>query len=66
MKNTCKHYRYLIPKEDADELEMNDIEYCEVCNFSRKNVLRCVQLKNRYANPLYGECKSTFAHNTGE
>jgi hypothetical protein len=29
---TCKHFRFLIPKEYADELREFDSEPCEVCD----------------------------------
>lgn len=29
---TCKHYRYLIPNEDANELRDADEEFCLVCD----------------------------------
>lgn len=29
---TCKHFRFLIPREDADELRDADPEPCPVCD----------------------------------
>lgn len=37
---TCKHYRYLIPKEEADELRELDKDPCEVCDIKPKTI-RC-------------------------
>lgn len=29
---TCKHFRFLIPKEDADDLREHDNVYCLICD----------------------------------
>jgi hypothetical protein len=31
-RKSCKHFRYLIPNEDANELRKTDKEPCEVCD----------------------------------
>jgi hypothetical protein len=32
MRKTCRHFRYRIPREDADELRKGDPLPCEVCD----------------------------------
>ena len=35
---TCRHYRYLLPNEHANEMALGDPEYCELCYpFLRKH-----------------------------
>ena len=44
-KKTCKHFRYMIPNEDANELALSDKEHCEVChNF----IKRFIEYRFRY------------------
>ena len=30
-KKTCRHFRYMIPNEVANELYFGDLYFCEVC-----------------------------------
>ena len=33
---TCKHFRFTVPKEDADLLREQDNEPCEICDRLKK------------------------------
>jgi hypothetical protein len=37
MQETCRHFRYRIPSEDADELRADDPEPCEICDNRKRS-----------------------------
>lgn len=37
-KDTCRHFKKLIPDEEADELRVFDVEPCAVCDVKPRNI----------------------------
>ena len=47
---TCRHFRYLVPNENANEMALNDPIYCEVCYKYLKNHWNFLNLYNKQLN----------------
>jgi hypothetical protein len=67
---TCRHYRFQLPHEDADELRAADPEPCAVCdNLPRRQIQTVIwspRVASRTSSPEYGKIQgwllSLFQH----
>ncbi len=39
---TCRHYRFQVPREDADEFRAGDAQPCPLCDATRKDDFQMV------------------------
>lgn len=59
---TCRHYRFQLPHEDADELRAADPEPCAVCDNLPRRKIQTVVWSPRFDKATHSNHRGIFQH----